>query len=98
SGQANAASKSIPAPSLTTTSANATVVGLFGIAKDAAVAPPTGMTERSEASVNGGTGAIATGETADYTLSQPGPTGAKTATATLSAPNIGHLVALRPAG
>jgi hypothetical protein len=98
SGQANAAAKAITAPSLTTTSPDAVVVGLFGTAKDAAVAPPTGMTERSEASVNGGTGAIATGETADYTPTQPGATGAKTATATLSAPNVGHLVALRPAG
>jgi hypothetical protein len=99
SGQPNAASKSIQAPSLTTASPDALVVGLFGIAKNAAVAPPTGMTERSEASVaTGTTGGIATGETADYTPNQPGPTGAKTATATLSAPSIGHLVALRPAG
>ncbi len=98
SGQPNAGSTSITAPSLTTTTPDAVVVGLFGIGGNTAIAPPSGMTERSEVRSPTAVTAKAAGETADLTLAQPGPTGDLVATSTKSGANIGHLVALTPAG
>jgi hypothetical protein len=99
SGQANAASTSITAPSLTTTSPDALVVGLFGLAKRATIAPPTDMTERSEVvTPTTVTTAAATAETADRTQARAGDSGPQVATATSGGPNVGQLVALTPAG
>jgi hypothetical protein len=96
SGQGNASSTSITAPSVTTESPNSLVVGLFGLAKRASIAPATGMTERSEIATAAGITPVATGETADEFHSQPGPTGPEVATASSGAANIGQLVALTP--
>ena len=98
SGQVNAASRSIAAPSLTTTTPDAVVVGLFGLAKRATVTPPAGMTERSEVVSAAGVIPVATGETADRSQAQPGATGPQVATASSGGVNIGQLVALTPSG
>ena len=98
SGQANAASRSLTAPSLTTTTPDALVVGLFGLAKRATVTPATGMTERSEVVSATIVSPAATGETADRTQAQPGATGPQVATASSGGANIGQLVALTPSG
>ncbi len=97
SGQVNPSSTSITAASLTTTSPNALVVGLFSVARTATVGPPTGMTERTEVTSPAGSTYFVTAATADVAQSAPGATGAKIALSSLAAVNIGHLVALRPA-
>ena len=95
-GQPNLASKSITAPSVSTVSPDALVVGLFSVAKNATVTAPTGMTERSEIASNNATTGAVTGETADYAPTQTGATGTKVATSSISGANIGQLVVLRP--
>jgi hypothetical protein len=94
-GQANASSSSVVAPSVTTTIANALVVGLFATANDGTFSPPSGMTERTDVPVDGT--AQATASLADVSQASAGASGTKTATASVSAVNIGALVALRPA-
>lgn len=98
SGQVNAASRSMTAPSLSTTTPGAVMVGLFGLAKRATVTPATGMTERSEVVSPTTVSAAATGETADRVQAQPGATGPQVATASSGGVNIGQLVALTPTG
>jgi hypothetical protein len=95
-GRANAKSSSITAPSVTTTVANAMVVGLFGIKGRGTIAPPAGMTEGYDvASVTGRP--KVTSEGAYVVHAGTGATGDKVASASRSAVNIGQLVALRPA-
>jgi hypothetical protein len=98
SGQANAASTSIAAPALTTTSPDALVVGLFGLAKRATIAPPTNMVERSEVvTPTSVTTVAATAETADRVQARAGDTGAQVATANSGGQSVGQLVALTAA-
>ena len=97
SGQANPRSSMVTAPSVTTQSPGAFVVGLFAVNKDAEISPPTGMTERSEVSSPGTEQYPVTGETADVEQATAGASGDKVATSTVNAPSIGQLVALRPA-
>lgn len=98
SGQVNARSKSITAPSVTSVSPNAVVVGLFGTSRGATVTPPTGMTERSDVRSPVSASSQITGETADAVQVAAGASGPRVATATLAGANIGQLVALKPAG
>jgi hypothetical protein len=86
-------SASIVAPSVTTASSGALVLGVFGIANGAAISPPAGMTERGEIASST---KIKT-EVADYVPSAAGATGSKTAAAASSGPNVGQLIVLRPA-
>ena len=96
-GQSNAASLSVTAPSITTTVANARLVGFFGTANgNAAFTPPSGMNERVDLGTSAGPNG-ATITVTDSTQAAAGATGTRTATATTSASNIGQLVALRPA-
>jgi len=63
------------------------------------VAPPAGMTERSEAaSPNLTSPRDALAQQSDVHQPDAGPTGAHTATATMPGPNIATHLALRPAG
>jgi hypothetical protein len=87
-------SATITAPSATTTSSGAMVVGAFSIANGATVTPPAGMTERGEVASST---KIRT-EVADALQSNPGPTGARSATATSSGANVGQLLVLHPSG
>jgi len=86
----------ITAPSVTTTVAADELVGLFGIGGGNSITPPTEMSERAEAASTAGSNHV-TWEGSDGTAPVPGPTGSRTATASIAHPNIGQLIALRPA-
>ena len=85
----------ITAPSVTTTVANAMIVGFFGTAAWAPIAPPAGATERLEVATSGGRGV--TSQSVDFLQAAAGASGTRVATATVKATNVGQLVALRPA-
>jgi hypothetical protein len=95
-GQANASSTSVTAPSVTTTAANAMLVGFFGTANDATFTAASGMTERYDVDADG-TNQIG-GEVADQAQAAAGASGTRVATASVAAVNIGQLVALKPSG
>jgi hypothetical protein len=96
-GQGNSSvTTSITAPSITTTVANATVVGMFASGDKNSITPPSGMAEQAEAVQTAGNYHV-TWEGSDLTQPAAGPTGAKTAKATIAHPNVGQLVALNPA-
>ncbi len=85
-------SSTITAPSATTVTTGAMVVGAFSIANGATVTPPGGMTERGEVASSS---KIRT-EIADVIQPSAGPTGAKAAVASSSGANVGQLIVLRP--
>ena len=91
----NSNTTSIVAPSVTTTVAGAEVVGFFSVGGANSITPPTGMTERGEASSTAGSSRV-TWEGSDFTQATPGATGTRTATATAAHENVGALVALTP--
>ncbi len=89
-------SASITAPSVTTIAPNSVLVGAFGIARDASIAPAGTMTERAEISTGAATKKVAV-ELSDETVTAVGPTGERVATASAAAANIGAVVVLHPA-
>jgi len=97
SGASSTSAATATAPSLTTTVANALLVGTFGAAASATVAPPAGMLEQAEI-VGGGGGKRTVTELADQPAPLVGATGSRSATLSKAAANVGQLVALRPAG
>jgi hypothetical protein len=96
-GQANGSSATVASPSVAQSVPNARLVGLFGIATNAAFTPPGGMTERAEIMSGTGNTKVA-GEVADEVHPEPGDTHVHAATANKAAVSIGHIVLLRPAG
>ena len=94
SGAANPSSKSLNAPSLTTNTDGAMLVGLFGLAIDASITPPPGMTEQAEVII-AGSGLKTTSEAADQPRPTAGPTGPRMASTARGAISVGQLVALR---
>lgn len=91
------ATTAVTAPSVTTTSAGALVVGVFATAALTTFTPPAGMTERTDqGSPSSASFKVAAG-TADVVAGTPGEVGSRTATAGAKAKNTGQLVALRPA-
>lgn len=101
SGQANTtSSKQVGAPSVTTTSPNSVVVGLFGVAREATFTPPSGMTERTDVSspTSSASNKRVSGETADVLTTAAGATGTRVATSSTAGPSVGQLVVLAPAG
>ncbi|MDQ4031260.1 MAG: hypothetical protein M3332_02885, partial [Actinomycetota bacterium] len=96
-GQVNTSStRSITAPSLTTTTPDALVVGLFGLARGAPFAPPMEMTKRTDVRSPSSVTNPVSAETADYTPVVAEATGTKAATSTVAGPSVGQLVALAP--
>ncbi len=95
-GQANVASTSITAPSITTTGANRLLAGLFGTAALTSETPPRGMTERYDQQVPGTNQYKVTTGADDQLLAGAGATGTRVALAAASGINIGQLVALNP--
>ena len=95
SGAGSSGSTSIVAPSLTTTSTDVAVVGLFGAASNATITAPTGLSLQAAAAV-GGKDKLGTAA-ADSLQPLAGPSGTRTATIPSAAANVGQLVALRPA-
>jgi len=90
------ATTAITGPSITTTVNGDEIVGLFDIGGGNSITPPPGMTERGEAVSSAGSLHV-TGEGCDSPQPSAGPTGTRTASATIAHPNIGQLIALRPA-
>jgi hypothetical protein len=90
------ATTSILAPSITTTVPGTQVVGLFGIGGSNSITPPPGMTEESKAVETAGSLHV-TWEGSDFTQASAGATGTRTARAAAAHPNVGQLVALKPA-
>ncbi len=86
----------INAPSITTTVNNAMLIGFYGIARNTTIAPPAGMTERYERASTAGP-FFASAEGCDVLQATAGATGIKSATAGVVGPNIGQLIALKPA-
>ena len=98
SGSINASSTSLTALGLTTTVANTRLVALYSMTTNATVAPPAGMTERSEQPGSEPTlPRMAVIEGSDQALGAAGATGNRVATASAAATSIGQLIALRPA-
>jgi hypothetical protein len=95
-GQANGKSKSLTAPSITTTVTGDVVVAFFDITRNNTVEPPASMTERFDEASNAVVPSM-TAECADQIKAKAGATGRRIATASLPGKNIGQLVALRPA-
>jgi len=95
SGQGNASSTSLTAPSVTVPAGHPSdlLVGLFSIANSATVTVPAGTTQRwSFHATGGGIGVAAS----DVQLGSAGSTGSQTATAATAAVNAGELLALFP--
>ena len=92
-GQANASSATITAPSITTVTANAMLVGFFGINSVSTFTAVFGTIEKS-GSCAGDLNAALAG--ADAIQATAGASGTKTETASVAATNIGILSALRP--
>ena len=99
SGAFTPASRSVIAPSVTTTASDDIVVGFFGLTGGRTVRPPTGMTEQFELHSRSWSSPLSV-EGAAYIQSGAGPTGNKMATASgvWSSSTIGQLVALRTIG
>ena len=98
-GQTSGASTQVVAPSITTTVADATVIGFFTARDNGSFTPPASAVEQWDVSSEAGVGAI--GETiaagADEVVATIGSTGTRTAIASASDGGIGHLLALKPA-
>jgi hypothetical protein len=93
-GQTNASSTSVTAPSVTTTVADAMLVGFFGTGNDTSFTTPSGMTERFDTDADGSSQVA--GAADDVAQAAAGASGTKVATAGIAAANVGQLVALKP--
>lgn len=97
--QANAASLTLTAPTVTTTVANAMLVAMYSTARGAVtLTAGSGMTIRSQVSSTGTAANSTTTGSQDAAQAVAGISGTKTMTANgTAALNVGHLIALRPA-
>ena len=96
-GQANASSANIAAPTITP-GANDVILGVFGTATGTTVTAPTGaptFTERWDTASTGAMAGTRTTSELASALSTGAATGTKTAVAAAAAVNIGQLVSLR---
>ena len=89
-------SQQIIAPSVTTLSQNAMVVGLYAVAASATFTPPNTMTERLDVALGSGSLKVSS-EAADIRQTAAGATGQRIATSSGAGANVGQLIALRPA-
>ena len=96
-GQANSTVAAVTAPSVTTTVANTMLVGLYGFAPLAGLAPPAGMSEHWEVGSAAGTAYPVVSAGVSALQAAVGATGVRVATASKSVNSVGLLVALRPA-
>jgi hypothetical protein len=92
-GYGSSSSTVITAPGVTTSTPGAWLVNVSSTAAATTIAPPPGMAERAE---QGGT--RLTVSLNDELRTSAGATGLRRATAGSAAQNVGHNVALRPAG
>lgn len=95
-GHSTPTSSPITAPSVTTTVANAMLVGWFGLMEGGQnISPPTGMTERVETSP---VDTNLTLEMSDELRATAGATGQRDATVSFEDNSVGQLIALKPVG
>jgi hypothetical protein len=94
-GQANAASTSVTAPSITTAAPGRRIVGFFGTGVATTFTAPTGMVERGDVASSAGTYKV-TLEGADMAQETAGATGSQAAKAVNAAANVGQLLAVSP--
>jgi hypothetical protein len=95
-GQPNPTSSSITAPSLTSSAPDAMLVGVFGMASNATITEPEGMTERTEVLQSAGPDKLVL-SSAEQLHASATATGPRTATTTpKTGVSIGQLLALRP--
>lgn len=94
-GQVNGHSKSVTAPSVTTTVPNALLVFGGACPKTVTFSPPTGMAELWDVA-SSGTYKVAT-ETAAHNVSSTGPTGTRVATAASHCRSVAVSIAVAPA-
>lgn len=97
SGQSDSVPGSAIAPGVTTTRANAMLVGVFGSAAGGTTTPPNGMTSLWTGASSGGTGATIQVSTmgGEESWSTPGTTGTRVAS-TNGAQSVGQLIAVQP--
>ncbi len=95
--QVTSSSSTITAKSVTTAVPNTQLVAFFGIVGKTTIGTSSGMTERAEVFSPTGTTSKLTASLDDQPMAAAGATGDRTATAGVSAHNIGQLVALKPA-
>jgi hypothetical protein len=99
-GSTNPSGTAVSAPSVTTTTPNTVLVELAAVASSGGLTPAAGMTEAWEAAAPGAStrkntqGAVASLSHAVQPAA--GPTGTRTATASIAGRSIGVLLALRP--
>ena len=96
SGRVNPASLQVATTPITTTTANAAVVGSFAVAWTTTVTPPTLMLDQAGVSIQKWK-QRATLRIADLVIANPASTGTLTATSARAEVSIGQLLALRPA-
>jgi hypothetical protein len=97
-GAVNPSSTAVPAPVITTTVPNTLLVHLAAVSAEATVAPPTGMTERWEATAANTSKKDVVASLSESVQTLSGATGPRVATASRAGKSIGVLLALRPAG
>jgi hypothetical protein len=97
SGQANASSTDITAPSLTSPVANTLLAGFFGLDANITVEEPEGMILQAQVQQTPGNQKLGAASS-DEILVPTGSSGPRVATVGRAGASIGHLVALRPAG
>ncbi len=95
-GKNSVSGTGVTAPSITTVTANAMLVGFFGTATGTTFTNAVLTEEYDTASTGGSAGTRCTSEGADGIQAVAGASGAKVATAAVAAVNIGQLLALRP--
>ncbi|MFA9432480.1 putative Ig domain-containing protein [Egicoccus sp. AB-alg2] len=97
-GQANAASRSIATPSVTTTGGDRLLIAFFGFRNSTTIDQPEGMIEQAEVLQSSGNDKLAL-SIADEVRPSAGATGTRTASVPSgpTAVSVGQVVALRPA-
>jgi peptidoglycan/xylan/chitin deacetylase (PgdA/CDA1 family) len=95
SGGTSSSSKSITAPSVTTSVSGTLLLGVFGAAANASVTPPSGMIEQAERLAGTGNTRCMT-EFADQQAPAVGATGTRVATLSKAGANVGQLLVLLP--
>jgi hypothetical protein len=97
SGQANASSTDITAPSLTAPVPNTLLAGFFGLNASTSIEEPGGMILQAQVQQTPGNQKLGAGSSDEIRVPS-GSSGSRVATAGRAGESIGHLVALRPAG
>jgi hypothetical protein len=97
SGQANASSTAVTAPSLTAPVPNTLLAGFFGLNASTSIEEPGGMILQAQVQQTPGNQKLGAASSDEIRV-PTGSSGSRVATAGRAGESIGQLVALRPAG